>query len=153
MPTIYSVGYQKLTPAGLAELVRGLGAVLIDVRSHPAGRVRRGFGKSDLQALLGPLYEWHGKALGGKGKGVTAAGLDMLAADPRRLLLMCMEHAPGECHRHHTIAVPLLARGVVVRHVYEDQVVAADELQRAIDRDDDYEFTSLADLLEQEGRK
>ena len=58
-----------------------------------------------------------------------------------------MEHAPGDCHRHMTIALPLAEMGVTVRHVFDDEVVEAAELQRSIDAGDDgeYECTSLED--------
>jgi uncharacterized protein (DUF488 family) len=146
-PAIFSVGYHELTPPKLVELVKALDCVLIDCRSYPSGRVKKGFSKSALAAALGERYEWRGDELGGKGRKVTREGLDRLAADGRRLMLLCAEEAPGECHRHHTIAVPLIGRGIVVRHIYRDEVIAAPELQRAIDQDDEYEYEDLAEVI------
>ena len=147
MPTIFSVGYQKLTPTKLVKLVKDLDCVLIDCRSYPSGRVKKGFSRLDLTVALGTRYEWHGTELGGKGRSVTREGLDRLQADPRRLMLLCMEHSPGDCHRHHTIAVALAKEGVVVRHIYEDEVIDAPELQRAIDEDDEYEYEALGEVI------
>ena len=147
MPTIFSVGYQKLTPTKLVKLVNDLDCVLIDCRSYPSGRVKKGFSRADLTAALGMRYEWRGDQLGGKGRSVTREGLDRLKADDRRLLLLCMEHSPGDCHRHHTIAVPLAKEGVIVRHIFEDQVIDATDLQLAIEADSDYEYEALAEVI------
>src|SRR4051794_993403 len=114
-PRVFTVGYEKLSPLELAKLVKDLDVVLLDVRSRPSGRVKRGFSRSDLEKLLPGRYEWAGADLGGKGAGVTPAGLERLAADGRRLMLLCKEHAPADCHRH-GIAMDLARRGVPVLH-------------------------------------
>jgi hypothetical protein len=55
------------------------------------------------------------------------------------LTLLCKEEAPGDCHRHYRIALPLLQTyGIQCIHVYQDHLVTAAELQRSIDDDDDY---------------
>lgn len=138
---LYTIGYQRLTPAGLLDVVSGLeiGAVL-DVRSVPSSR-RPGFSSKALQALLGARYQAWGASLGGKGKGPTMAGLRALAEtqeegpdEAPNLLLLCLEEAPGECHRHHRIAVPLARDfGVDVTHVYRDELVIASDLQTSMD--------------------
>ena len=92
-------------------------------------------------------YEWWGKELGGYDKEPTRAGLDRLKADDRRLLLMCKEHFPSECHRHLTIAVPLANEGVVVRHIFHNEVIDAADLQKAIEADQEYEYRDLDDVL------
>lgn len=143
-PRVFSVGYQRMTPDEVKALVLRLDAVLLDVRSRPAGRVKRGFARADLETLLGDRYEWHGRDLGGRGAGPTVEALLRLSRDPHRIVLMCQEHAPGDCHRHHRIAVPLAAAGVDVFHVYEGQLVRAGELQRAIDEDTEYRTEPLA---------
>lgn len=150
-PRVFSVGYEALRPGELLALVNALAVVLVDVRSRPSGRVKRGFSRADLEQHLGTRYEWHGKGLGGFGTGPTVDGLARLAADPRRMLLMCSEEAPGDCHRH-GIALDLARRGVTVWHVYFDEVVTAIELQRAIDAGDDYAFRELGDVLAEAGR-
>ncbi|HEY1187915.1 MAG TPA: DUF488 family protein [Gemmata sp.] len=145
-PRLFSVGYQHLQPAELVALVIALDAILIDCRSAPSGRVKRGFARADLEKALEGRYEWR-KELGGRDNAPTVEGLKKLAADERRLVLMCMEHSPAECHRHHKIAMPLAVAGVDVWHVYEDEVVLATDLQRAIDNDDEYEYRSLEEVL------
>lgn len=157
---IYSIGYEYLAPADLAAIAVKLNARVIDVRSRPSGRVKRGFARKDLQHLIeqgGGSYDWRGFELGGRGLGVLARGLDYLAARAddsgmleRNLLLLCQESAPGDCHRHHAIAMPLAARGVTVVHIYEDEVFTATALQRALDDDDPdaaYDRVTFAELL------
>ena len=145
-PRVFSVGYSALAPADLKALVTGLRVVLIDVRSRPSARVKRGFARADLEELLGRRYE-HRPGLGGFGPGPSVEELKELAADPRRMLLMCSEQAPFECHRHHAIAMPLAVAGVTVHHVFLDEVVTAVELQRAVDEEDEYAFRDLGDVL------
>ena len=125
-PRIFSVGYQKLTQAELVKLVPDLDCVLIDCRSYPSGRVKKGFSKKDLAAALGERYEWRGKDLGGYDKMPTPEGLARLDAEGRqgrRLMLMCKEHSPSRVppprgHRH-----AAGAEGVVVRHIFENEVI------------------------------
>ncbi|MBA4191827.1 MAG: hypothetical protein C0467_27930 [Planctomycetaceae bacterium] len=148
MGRIFTIGYENLTPASLETLVTRLRVTLIDVRSRPYGRVKRGFAKKDLEVLLGDNYEWWGKELGGMGAGVTAAGLDRLGADKRDLMLMCQEHSPASCHRHHMIGVPLADRYRVVEHICEQDVVTATELARAMRDGDEYTCEDLAELLD-----
>jgi hypothetical protein len=145
-PRLFSIGYAEHQPADLRRLALGLNVTVLDVRSRPSGRVKRGFSRRDLEALLGERYEWWGDVLGGKGAGVTTAGLDRLAADRRRLLLLCLEACPGDCHRHR-IALDLARRGIPVFHVFENELIEATELQRAIDADDEYEYEELADVI------
>ena len=57
---IYTIGYQFLSPERLQEIASSLNAIVIDVRSSPSGRVKRGFSRSDLQYLLGSQYKWWG---------------------------------------------------------------------------------------------
>jgi uncharacterized protein (DUF488 family) len=144
-PNIFTVGYRGLTPSELVGLVRQLRAVLIDVRSVASGRVKRGFAKADLKKLLGGRYE-HRPELGGRGSGPTEETLDRLAAEKRRVVLMCACDRPGDCHRHGLIALPLASRGVEVLHVWRDEVIEARELQRAIDDETEYECEDLAEF-------
>ena len=142
---LYTIGYARLTPARLVEVMDLLGiARLIDVRSVPRTRVA-GFGPKQLTTLLGARYVWEGETLGGRAP-IEERSLGLLAqrAQVSRLLLMCMEEAPGECHRHHDIALPLARHGVQGLHVYQDHVVAARALQATIDAGkDDYDCDPL----------
>lgn len=152
---IFSIGYQRLTVAELARLAEQLDAVVWDVRGVPVSR-KPGFGRRQLEAALGTRYEWHGANLGNKGANtVTPEGLAELASEPRTVILMCQEEAPGDCHRHHKIAMPLLAQGVRVMHVYRDEVVGAQELAAALespDPDATYEFSPLDEILASSAR-
>jgi uncharacterized protein (DUF488 family) len=150
-PTIYSVGYDHMTPAELLSIMDRLKIrTLIDCRSVPQSR-RPGFSRKALEKLLGARYQWQGQDLGGRGAGPTDDGLKALElytqrSRPEPLLLLCKEEAPGDCHRHSAIAVPLLARGIEVVHIYRNELVTASELQKAI-VDPNYEY--LAKRLEE----
>ena len=129
---IYTIGYQQLTSDRLAELMRDLRIdLLVDVRSVPQSR-KKGFSRKALTARFGRFYEWRGDVLGGRGKGPTETGLAALAKEPRTVLLMCMEHLPGDCHRFHSIAVPLFDRGIECRHIVDAEVVPTSEVMRAM---------------------
>jgi len=149
-------------PEALLDIVRALGAVLVDCRAFPGpldradtmvnpktGRlvfksgkivyVRTGLWAMDLAEALGRQYEYHGDTLGGlhgDAGGPTEAGMAMLVRRyeaGERLILMCSEATPGECHRHFAMSVPgrwpdgsalptarpksLAERGVTVRHL------------------------------------
>lgn len=102
--TLWTIGYQGLAfPTVLVGVVQATGATLWDVRSRPSGRVRRGYDRASLAALLGPSYEWHGDKLGGLDGGWTDAGLALLRRHldaGESILLMCAEEMPMDCHRH-----------------------------------------------------
>jgi uncharacterized protein (DUF488 family) len=133
---IYTVGYSGITPAYLLKLVGELQIdTVIDARSVPVTR-KSGFGRRQLESLLGSKYQWRGKDLGGRPPGVTAPGLaELRSADKRglRRLVMCLEHGPGDCHRHWTIGLPLARQGVEVFHVADDELIEPIDLQHAID--------------------
>lgn len=142
---IYSLGYQHLSADDIDAVLEIIGAdLLVDVRSVPSSR-KRGFSRAALSERLGDRYAWRGDSLGGKGRGPTEEGLRWLAeaAEGRTIALMCLEEAPGDCHRHGSIALPLLERGIDVRHVYLDVVVSASELDRSIQEQSDYAFELL----------
>jgi uncharacterized protein (DUF488 family) len=150
---ILSIGYQCIAQAQLVQLAQDFNAVVLDVRGKPVSR-KAGFGHRQLQTALGSRYVWAGETLGNyAGYEVTEAGLDALEAGERagrNVILMCAEDAPGECHRHQLIAVPLLERGIDVRHVMDSEVYLASDLQRAIDsddEDDEPESVSLSSIL------
>jgi hypothetical protein len=56
-------------------------------------------------------------------------------------------NSPGDCHRHHTILVPLAKEGVIVQHIFENEVIDAPDLQAAIEADSDYKYEELTDVL------
>lgn len=133
---IYTMGYSQRTPAELPPLMAKLKIdLLVDVRAKPYARFKPEFNKKKLEELLGDKYIWKGDVLGGPGGGgeVTKTGLAWLRKqekDGKRLLLLCVEYAPGDCHRHQ-IAVEL-APAIDVIHVYEGVGISAAELERGI---------------------
>jgi uncharacterized protein (DUF488 family) len=136
MPTVWTIGYERLLPAELVAELQAAGVErLIDVRFRPQSR-RPGMSKTRLGELLadhGIAYE-HRKPLGTPadirwlykaGRTAEAAPLfrahvertaahelDELAAEldrgPRTALL-CLEADPATCHRR-TLAEALRAR-------------------------------------------
>lgn len=151
---LYSVGYDHTTIPKLRELLSRLEIkTLFDVRSSPTSRVP-GFHRTTLQREFPDQYNWVGANLGGRLPGVTEAGLKLLVDFLRmpsngNAMLLCKEDAPGACHRHATIALPLLQRyDIDVIHVYEEddeiQLIQASELQASIDEDRDYDFEALS---------
>src|SRR4051812_44718589 len=128
MPTIWTIGYERLLPPELVAELRAAGVQrLVDVRYRPQSR-RAGMSKTRLAELLadhGIAYE-HRRALGtppdirwfyknnrsGEGadrfaahvEATAADDLDALAAELRaagasRTALMCLEADPAVCHR------------------------------------------------------
>lgn len=144
---IYTVGYQQHSPESLRALMDALHVdVLIDVRSSPSSR-KKGFSRKSLQCLLGTHYEWRGDRLGGRGKGPTANGLAELETESRTVLLMCMEHLPGDCHRYHAIAAPLAKRSVECWHVVGQECIETKQVARALASSDcRYDCASVADM-------
>jgi uncharacterized protein (DUF488 family) len=168
--TIFSVGYENLTPGALAKLVKQLDACLVDIRSIPYGRIKQGFGRTQLGELLGERYVWAGMSLGGfvkqQSEGTTDDGLQWLRGvakgrirvrgncpatfpeDAPRVIIMCQEYQPMDCHRHHLVGIPMKTRfGVDVHHIIEDEVVDAAELQRAGDQGTEYMCRDLEDVI------
>ena len=136
MPTLFTIGYERLLPPELVNELRLAGVErLIDVRYRPQSR-RPGMSKTRLGQLLGDhgiAYE-HRKALGTPpdirwlyraGRNADAAAafrehvestaseeLDALAAELDHApptALMCLEADPSGCHRR-VVAEALLRR-------------------------------------------
>jgi hypothetical protein len=139
---LYTFGYGRSKQARLVELAEELDAKVVDCRSSPHTRVA-GFGKRQLTEALGSRYVWKGAILGGRNDGPTPEGLAWIRAElslGHNLIAMCMEHAPGDCHRHCWIGLPLAKEGVTVRHVFENTLIEPVELQRAKDIGPDTEY-------------
>lgn len=147
---IYSIGYQRLTYTELEAAMAALHATIVDVRSVPNARNplwRRG----RLESVFGGRYLWAGDRLGGRGAGPTDEGLDWLRFRDRPVILMCQEEAPGDCHRHHRIAMPLLQHDkdpIEVRHIFRDVVFTASELDKEIRTGEPYAFEDAEWALE-----
>jgi hypothetical protein len=144
---IWTIGYQRLAPSRLLELAIKLDAVVVDTRHVPKTRIK-GYGPRQLQELLGGQYVLAGSDLGGRGH-VTANGLEWLRglSAERNVILMCVCHEPGVCHRHQDICAPHFPEAL---HIYEDEVIEAGELARAIRLNDDYACYDLGESLEED---
>ncbi len=141
---IYTIGYQHITPTELARIMKLVGATkLIDCRYRPQSRIQ-GFNRNQLADKFGDQYITAGERLGGMGH-TSAAGLAWLAGlEKQNPMIMCLEAAPGDCHRHSAIAVPLFKKHKVdCTHIYEDTLVMASELDAAITEERDYEYTDI----------
>jgi hypothetical protein len=142
MGLIWTIGYQRLAPGRLLELTQDLDALVVDTRAVPKTRVR-GYGPVQLRDLLGDRYTWAGDMLGGRGH-VTEAGITWLKRQRGNLLLMCVCHEPGVCHRHNDICAQHFPEAL---HIYENEVIEAGELSRAIRLNDDYACFDLAESV------
>lgn len=150
---ILTIGYQNLRPAELLSLATQLDATVIDVRGS-LNRCKSGFGPRQLEALLGARYEYRGnKGLGNRHPNyVTDAGIAWLAEQEkqgRTLIIMCQEHSPADCHRHHQIACQLLwSHEVHALHICDDEVIDAAELEAALEAEaSEYDCEKLPDFL------
>jgi uncharacterized protein (DUF488 family) len=138
MPTLWTIGYERLLPPELVAELRAAGVErLLDVRYRPQSR-RAGMSKTRLGELLGehgiayehrralgtpPDIRWfykHNRSAEGQERFGTyveaesAEELDALAAELRdpatpRTALMCLEADPAVCHRR-TLAEHLRER-------------------------------------------
>ena len=136
--TIYTIGYAALRPVRLFEIAEQLKATVIDCRYKPFSRIP-GFDMPALKSLFKAQYEYHGHHLGGSGH-VTDAGIAFVRESKRNLLLICMEQAPGDCHRHTDICAPYFPHAV---HVFRDELILTSELERAIRENREYELHGL----------
>ncbi len=154
-PPLYTIGYgARDIDAFLAALRRYGIAYLIDVRSSPTSRYKPDFGRERLEEHLrgaGIRYVYMGDTLGGRPKEATCydsegkvdyakvaeqgffrAGLDRLATAHTQGLaacLMCSEGKPENCHRTKLIGKALVARGLPVAHIDEnDELITQDEV-------------------------
>jgi hypothetical protein len=153
-PTIYSISYSKRQPAELKAIAEGLNAVILDVRGLPASR-RPGFGRAHLEKLLGRRYRWVGDSLGNRpDKGITVkqSGIRALLKATEPGILMCQCPIPALCHRHIFIARPLLSLGLDVRHIYNDVIIRASDLEKGINSgSDDLLYDDLAEIMSRGG--
>jgi uncharacterized protein (DUF488 family) len=142
---IYTIGHSKHPIDRFVALLQEHRIeALADVRSTPYSRFNPQFNREKLQTALkgaGMRYVFLGEELGarskdpecydGQGRVVYAKlaatdlfrhGLDRLQTGMRdhRIVLMCAEREPLECHRTLLIARELEKRGVPVTHILRD---------------------------------
>ena len=149
---IFTIGYgARVIEAFLAVLVANDIAYLIDVRSRPYSRYKPDFSKDSLAEHLarqGIQYVFMGDTLGGQPDDPTCytAGkvdYDKVAQAPHylqgierlrkawaqglRVVLMCSEGKPEQCHRSKLIGRTLVAQGIAVQHIDEKDAVISQE--------------------------
>jgi uncharacterized protein (DUF488 family) len=117
VPTLFTIGYEGVTPDGLVATLRSAGVDrVIDVRALPLSR-RRGFSKTSLAEHLGVngIEYVHLRIAGNPYRARPTKGLSLfrrhLARSPEviravraamrghRAALLCVEHDAGDCHR------------------------------------------------------
>lgn len=145
-PVIYSIGHSNQTIQELVDLLR-LHAieVVVDVRSAPYSRFATQFNKPELERAVrdaGMQYLYLGRELGGRPDdlslydedghadyqrisetGLFRSGVDRLRiglSQGRRIVLMCSEEDPTDCHRRLLIGIVLRQEGVEIRHIRGD---------------------------------
>lgn len=144
-PPIYTVGYGRRSLDALIALLQAHAITfVIDVRSAPYSRYKPEFSRPALEESLraaGLRYVYLGDALGGqpadpnlyhdgkvdydlvKQQPAYQQGLQRLhtaQAQGRRVVLLCSEGRPEQCHRSKLIGASLAAAGVPVVHLDEN---------------------------------
>lgn len=159
-PPIYTIGYGDRTlERFLAVLEANAIAYLVDVRTAPYSRFKPEFSKEALAKALadhGIRYVYLGDKLGGRPDDPACyvdgrvdydkvrerpffqAGVERVEAAHRqrlRVVLMCSEGKPEQCHRSKLIGEALVAHSVPVLHIDEhDRLITHDEaIQRLTD--------------------
>lgn len=139
--TIFTIGHSTLI---MSDLIRHLTLntidTIIDVRSIPYSRIAPQFSKKNLEDVLteiGFSYRFAGKYLGAYPDGVrpppgSNPDWSVLASRAafkigisrvidlgrdHRVVLLCAEENPYNCHRHHLIAPALIESGAHVMHL------------------------------------
>jgi len=126
---LYTIGYGGMSNAGqLKEIMEENGIdLLVDVRTSTRAWSNE-FNGTHLAKFFGTQYVWMGERLGGL-KPVDPVALNDLyqIQDGRKVLIMCSEKDPAQCHRHYWIAAAMMKRGIVATHlIYKGQPTTAD---------------------------
>lgn len=141
---VFTIGHSTHPQGRLMALLLEHGiTVLCDVRSEPYSRVNPQFNREDLKRSLrerGIRYVFMGKELGARSRDEACyedgkvqydriartelfqRGLERIQKGIRdyRVVLMCAEKEPLECHRAILIARHLVRLGVDVQHIHAD---------------------------------
>jgi uncharacterized protein (DUF488 family) len=168
VPAIFTIGHSNHPWERFAELLRASQiSALIDVRSVPHSRFAH-FNQAQLTARLAALditYHQMGADLGGRPSAGVPLDYEAVAkllgyrealknvaatAWRQRLVLMCSEHEPLNCHRCLLVGRSLAGQGISVRHILtsgevEEHVATEGRLLRATWR----KVSPLAKLDEQ----
>ena len=151
--TIYSIGHgNKKTENFIRELKAFEISYLIDIRSKPYSKWNPEFNKGELENTLktnGISYVFLGDQLGGlpsdkscydsegkvvydliKEKDFFKEGLKrLIRANEKeiKLVIMCSESNPGECHRSKLVGQELLKVGISLNHIVSEKLVKSQE--------------------------
>ena len=142
---LYTIGYgARSLDDFLATLKTNQIEYLVDVRTAPYSKFKPEFSRELLQHHLeraGIRYLFMGDTLGGQPKDLScftdgkvdyeklrhqpffATGLERLkkaVQQPRRVVVMCSEGRPEDCHRSKLIGEALNEAGIQLRHIDED---------------------------------
>ncbi|MBM3882168.1 MAG: DUF488 domain-containing protein [Verrucomicrobia bacterium] len=142
---LYTVGYGTRTLEEFLAVLRAHALeCVVDVRTSPYSKFKPEFSKEPLELVLrqhGIRYVFMGDSLGGQPKDPACqtdgkidydkvrtqpffqAGLERLrgvGAERGRVVLLCSEGRPEQCHRSKLIGEALAAVGVCVQHIDED---------------------------------
>ncbi len=170
MATVYTIGHSSHEWAQFAALL-GTSKItaLADARSSPSSRYPH-FSRAALKARLnacGIAYLFMGVELGGRPKCGGPADYEQMATNPlfiagldrveelasrSRLVLMCSEHEPLECHRCLLVGRRLVERGFDVEHILRDGTIephaaTEDRLLKLTRQTESDLFASRADRL------
>jgi len=170
MSTIFTLGHSSHEWTRFVSL---LGTVeitmLVDVRSAPASRLPH-FNRAALRAGLnaaGIEYQFMGRELGGRPRCGGTADYEQMAKSPdfhagldrleefgarQRVVVVCAEAEPLQCHRFLLIARRLAERGAEVEHILRDGRIepheqTEDRLLKATHQSERDLFASRADRL------
>ena len=152
-PPIYTIGYGSRSIDDFIKVLHANEiAFLIDVRSRPYSKFNQDYSKAQLEtnlAQVGIRYVFMGDTLGGqpdvasvytpegkvdyekiKEKDFYRRGVERLH-DARnqnlKVVLMCSEGKPENCHRSKLIGVTLTAEGVDIVHIDENNHLISQE--------------------------
>jgi uncharacterized protein (DUF488 family) len=141
---VYTVGHSTHSLEEFINLIRDVdGEVVVDVRSSPYSRRSPDFGRHALDHGLreyGIGYRFLGETLGGRppdpalyqdgqvqydrlandARFIASSNVVAEGARRRRLVLLCAEADPLQCHRGLVVAPALEDRGVDVVHILPD---------------------------------
>ena len=159
-PTVLTVGHSNHPPETFVNLLVRHGVdEVVDVRSAPYSRYTPHFNHDALQNMLDDIgigYTYLGGELGGRPADRSCYDADgrvvydrvaatdsfdgalrqvIRVADENRLVILCTEKEPLECHRTLLVARALAERGVAVAHIQADGSLEShdDAMSRLLD--------------------